>query len=146
VDLVGVFDRNDPGPGSPRLIEASLSNWSPQGPCDLITCVHGLHYVGDKLGMIAHAVAWLAADGLFMANLDPANIKLPDGTAAGRRLLSALRRNGLSYDGRRRRLACRGRRPIDLPYRYLGADDRAGPNVTGQPAVDSYYEPVMPGR
>ncbi|MFD0205449.1 MULTISPECIES: hypothetical protein [Saccharothrix] len=23
--------------------------------------------------------------------------------------------------------------------RYLGADDRAGPNYTGQPAVHSYY-------
>ena len=31
---------------------------------------------------------------------------------------------------------------MDLPYRYLGADDRAGPNYTGQPAVDSYYEMV----
>ena len=36
---------------------------------------------------------------------------------------------------------CRGRMTIDLPYRYLGTDDRAGPNYTGQPAVDLYYEP-----
>ncbi|MDN3355634.1 hypothetical protein [Actinomadura sp. DC4] len=30
---------------------------------------------------------------------------------------------------------------VRFPYRYLGADDRAGPNYTGQPAVASYYEP-----
>ena len=30
-----------------------------------------------------------------------------------------------------------------MPYRYLGADDRAGPNYTGQPAVDSYSERVL---
>jgi len=31
---------------------------------------------------------------------------------------------------------------ITLPYGYLGADDQAGPNYTGQAAVDSYYEMV----
>ena len=31
---------------------------------------------------------------------------------------------------------------MNLPYRYLGADDQAGPNYTGQPAVDSYYEVI----
>lgn len=28
---------------------------------------------------------------------------------------------------------------MSLPYTYLGADDRAGPNYTNQPAVHSYY-------
>jgi hypothetical protein len=27
-------------------------------------------------------------------------------------------------------------------YHYVGADNQAGPNYTGQPAVDSYYEVV----
>jgi hypothetical protein len=31
---------------------------------------------------------------------------------------------------------------VVFPFRYLGADDTAGPNYTGQPAVDSYYEKV----
>jgi hypothetical protein len=30
-------------------------------------------------------------------------------------------------------------RDLDLPYDYLGADDRAGANYTGQPTVHSYY-------
>ena len=55
-------------------------------------------------------------------------------------MVAEFRRAGLEFDGRRRRVACRGRREPELPFRYLGADDRAGPNYTGQPAVDSHYE------
>jgi len=55
-----------------------------------------------------------------------------------------LRRAGLDYDRRRRMVVCQGRKVIELPYRYMGADDQAGPNSTGQPAVDSYYEVVPP--
>jgi ubiquinone/menaquinone biosynthesis C-methylase UbiE len=37
---------------------------------DLITCIHGLHYVGDKLEAISKASTLLTTDGLFIANLD----------------------------------------------------------------------------
>jgi hypothetical protein len=117
-----------------------LTSWRPDRPFDLITCVHGLHYVGDKLGAIARAASWLAEDGLFAANLDLANLRPSDGRG-GRRFASVLRDRGLEYDRRRRRISCRGRKAMSLPFRYLGADDTAGPNYTGQPAVDSYYEP-----
>ena len=70
----------------------------------------------------------LKPDGHLQANLDLANIKLEKGSAA-RRIPKALREAGLQYD-RRKRL---------LIFSYLGADDQAGPNYTGQPAVDSYY-------
>jgi hypothetical protein len=139
VDLVGMFHQLDPGLNCLRLVEASLHSWHPARAYDLITCVHGLHYVGDKLGLIARATSWLTQDGQFVANLDLANLKLPDGRPAGRRVAADLRRSGLEYDRRRRLLICRGRRTIGLRYRYLGADDRAGPNYTGQAAVDSYY-------
>lgn len=148
VDLVGMFRRLDPGLTCVRLVEASLTTWRPDRSYDLITCVHGLHYVGDKLGLIARAVSWLAEDGRFVANLDVASLKLADGRAAGRKVSPDLRRAGLVYNRRKRLVVCRGRRVVDPPYRYLGADDRAGPNYTGQPAVDSYYEPsdLDPGR
>jgi SAM-dependent methyltransferase len=142
VDLVGAFHRADPGPDGPVLVAASLNDWGPGRSCDLITCVHGLHYIGDKLGLVARVAAWLADEGLFAANFDHASIKLADGRPAGRRLFSELRRDVLSYDGRRRRLICQGKRSIRLAYRYMGADDQAGPNYTGQPAVDSYYERI----
>ena len=141
VDLVGMFHRPDPDLTCLRLVEASLRTWRPDRPFDLITCVHGLHYVGDKLGLIARAASWLVDDGLFVANLDLDNLKLADGRCGGSRVVSDLRRAGLEYDRRKRLVVCRGRKVVDLPYRYLGADDRAGPNYTGQPAVDSYYQP-----
>jgi hypothetical protein len=46
----------------------------------------------------------------------------------------------LLYDSRRRLVSCCGRKQVSLPYRSIGADDTAGPNYTGQPAVNSYYE------
>ncbi|AMV40223.1 class I SAM-dependent methyltransferase [Planctomyces sp. SH-PL62] len=139
VDLAGLFRRVDPDQDRLRLVEASLGDWRPDRGFDLISCVHGLHYVGDKLALIARAASWLTEDGLFVASLDLHNLKIADASPLGRRIAAALRRAGLEYDRRRRLVSCRGRKAVDLPYRYLGADDRAGPNYTGQPAVDSYY-------
>ena len=138
VDLVGYFA---PGPRQENLtlVEASVTSWAPGRLFDLITCVHGLHYIGDKLGALTRAASWLTHDGLLVANLDLAGIQLPDADAGRHRLAKALRANGLDYDARRHRITCRGRRDIVLPLDYLGADDQAGPNYTGQPAVDSHY-------
>jgi SAM-dependent methyltransferase len=143
VDLVGTFVRPDPSLTCLRLVEASLATWRPARSFELITCVHGLHYIGDKLGLVARAAAWLVEDGLFVANLDLDNLKLADGKPAGRRVAADLRRSALEYNRRRRLIVCRGRKIVDLPYRYLGADDRAGPNDTGQPAVDAYYDRII---
>lgn len=143
VDLVGMFHRLDPDLKHLRLVEASLRTWRPDHHFDLITCVHGLHYVGDKLGLIARAASWLVEDGLFVANLDVENLKLADGRAGRRKVVADLRRAGMEYDRRRRLVVCRGRKALSLPYRYLGGDDEAGPNYTGQPAVDSYYQPEV---
>lgn len=72
---------------------------------------------------------------------DPVDrVRRRDGRPAGRALASALRRAGFRYDGRRRRVTRTGPADVSLPYAYLGADDRAGPNYTNQPAVHSYYE------
>jgi SAM-dependent methyltransferase len=70
VDLVDAFD---PAPaGSPvEFVTGSVATWLPVGRFDLVTCVHGLHYVGDKLGVIARAVAALTDDGLFAADFEP---------------------------------------------------------------------------
>jgi hypothetical protein len=50
------------------------------------------------------------------------------------------KRLDLEYDRRRHIVGCRGQRRIEFPFRYVGADDQAGPNFSRQPAVDSYYE------
>lgn len=140
VDLVPMFYPVDPGWALLELRQASLSSWQPDRPFDLITCVHGLHYLGDKLGLLQRAASWLKEDGLFLGNLDVSNIRLaglPDAAPLVRR---ALRRNGFEYDTRRRLIVCRGNKQITWRYRYLGADDAAGPNYTKQPVVNSHYK------
>ncbi|MGP4021910.1 class I SAM-dependent methyltransferase [Actinomadura sp. 3N407] len=141
LDLVDHFVAGSVPPGL-RLVTGSVTEWVPDGRFDLITCVHGLHYVGDKLGALTRATDWLAEDGLFAANFDVHSVRRADGTPAGRRLTAELRRQGFVHDAARRRISRRGGGEIRLPYRYLGADDQAGPNYTGQPAVDSFYEPL----
>ncbi len=135
LDLVDHFVTG-PFPPSLRLVTASVVEWIPDGRFDMVTCVHGLHYVGDKIGVLARVVSWLADDGLF----DARSVRNTDGTLAGRRLTAELRRQGFAYDSARRRISRRGCGQIRFPYRYLGADDQVGPNYTGQPAVDSFYE------
>ncbi|WP_245908791.1 class I SAM-dependent methyltransferase [Pseudosporangium ferrugineum] len=138
VDLIDAFDPI-PSPPAVTLLATSATAWTANTSFDLITCVHGLHYVGDKLAVLARAAQWLTPTGRFVADLDLASIRLADGRPAGRRLTARLRAAGLNYGNRRRRIACIGPRELRLPYTYLGADDHAGPNYTGQPAVDSYY-------
>lgn len=141
VDLVEYFESTAVPDPPLRLVCAHATTWTPTRKFDLITCVHGLHYVGDKLTVLTRAADWLTDGGLLIADLDLASIRLPDGRPAGRRLGTALRWAGFSYDSRRHRITRTGRRRVSLPYAYLGADDQAGPNYTNQPAVNSYYQP-----
>lgn len=139
LDLVDHFV---PGPFPPvlRLITASVAERVPNGRFDLVTCVHGLHYVGDKLGVLSRVASWLTSDGLVIANFDARSVHRADGMPAGRRLTAELRGQGFAPDSARRRISRHGCGQVRFPYRYLGADDQAGPNYTGQPAVDSFYE------
>jgi SAM-dependent methyltransferase len=140
VDLVDFFEPHDLSASELDLVSASVASWAAPRRFDLITCVHGLHYVGDKLGVLAQAARWLSDDGLFVADLDLDSVRRADGAPAGRRLIGALSGAGFDWDGRRHRLTRAGSATVALPYRYLGADDRFGPGYTGQPAVASYYE------
>jgi SAM-dependent methyltransferase len=136
VDLVDAFDPVPEG-REVELICAPLLSWTPGRTFDLITCVHGLHYVGDKLAALGRAASWLSPGGRLIADLDLSAIDTGEPTT--RRLASRLRAAGFTYDARRRRISRTGPAVLDLPYVYLGADDRAGPNYTGQPAVRSHY-------
>lgn len=138
VDLVDYFAMATRAAGL-EFIAASVARWEPHRRFDLVTCVHGLHYVGDKLGLLARAASWLTSDGLLVADFDANSIRSADGRAATREVAAALKSSGVDYDPRRRRVTCRGRRTLHVPATYLGADDVAGPGYTGQPAVDSYY-------
>lgn len=122
-----------------QLQVGSVTDWVWSQEYDLITCVHGLHYVGDKLGILQAVAAHLSPSGYFAAHLDLQNLKTPTGASLASALGKQFRRQGLCYHRRWRLLSWSGRRVVEFPYRYLGADDTAGPNFTGQPAVDSYY-------
>ena len=139
VDLVDMFDEVPAQLSSVTLESASVSHWQPAVRYDLITCVHGLHYVGDKLAVVERAAGWLKAEGLFAASLDLANLQFTNGRSMARDLMKRLRTHGFAYDRRRHVLSCEGTRNSTLGYHYIGADDTAGPNYSGQDAVDSYY-------
>ena len=138
VDLAGRFDRN-PFPDLLTLREASIEAWTPTGPYDLVTCVHGLHYVGDKLGALAKGASGLKPDSVLIATLDLANFRDGAGRPLGRLVARRLRDAGHTYDSRRRRVRRVGPTHPDFGLTYLGADDALGPNFTGQPAVASHY-------
>ncbi|MEW6278182.1 MAG: class I SAM-dependent methyltransferase [Candidatus Eremiobacterota bacterium] len=136
VDLVDTFVPVEFSNVSLRAVP--LRHLQPRRRYDLITCVHGLHYLGDKLGAIAAACGWLKSGGLLLAHLDLANLRWEDGRCAGRTAVGWLRGQGLEYRNHRI-LRCQGPRALVVPFPYVGADDRAGPNYTGQPAVHSVY-------
>ena len=139
VDLVPMFDSIRPGLDDVRLVAASVERWETAERFDLVTCVHGLHYIGDKLGLVQRASGWLRDGGLLMVHLDYRNLRINGRTSSGAQIGKDLRRAGFRYVSGRRLLICSAQSPQHLlPYRYLGADDHAGP--IGQAAVDSYYE------
>lgn len=138
VDLVDAFDALPGSVPGLKLVCAPATAWEPRRSFDLITCVHGLHYIGDKLALLTRAAGWLTPAGRLVADLDLSAIRV-GGPAATRRLRARLRATGFAYNPRRHQITCTGQRDVRLPYAYLGADDRAGPGYTGQPAVNSHY-------
>lgn len=141
VDLVDMFDDIPPRITFLQLESASLHQWKTTRKYDLITCVHGLHYVGDKLSLIERAAKWLTLEGTFLANLDLANLRLADGQPLARRIGKRFRECCVDYNSRSHLLSYVGAKSLSFGYRFIGADDKAGPNYSGQEAVDSYYEP-----
>lgn len=117
----------------------SLEDWQPAHEYDLITCIHGLHYIGDKLELIRRCAYSLKKDGLFIANIDFDNVRLEEGKSLKSGLIQLFEQYGFTYSKRRRILSCQGNRKIDFNLNYIGADDQAGPNYTKQPVVNSYY-------
>lgn len=142
VDLAAMFLAYQDELPHLHLEEAAILTWEPQQEFDLITCVHGLHYLGDKLLLLQKAAAWLKHDGLFISHLDPANLRWADGSGAGTVLLRKLQKIGFQYKAKKHLLSVSGQKQFTLRYKYLGADDQAGPNYTGQAAVNSYYKPA----
>ncbi|MCF6406749.1 class I SAM-dependent methyltransferase [Chitinophaga filiformis] len=138
IDLVDQFQSIPPTVSCLQFETRSLVDWEDQDQYDLITCVHGLHYVGDKLKVIVKGLKAINSQGILIANLDLNNIKI-EGDQKGNYLKKLFKENEIDYSARTRLIRCEGPRYIDFNLDYKGADDKAGPNYTGQAAVDSYY-------
>jgi hypothetical protein len=142
VDLVGAFAHAPVLPPGLELVSESVARWAPRPGqlFDVVTCVHGLHYVGDKLGLLTRAAAWTAPGGVFAATFDPAGVRhAGDRGSAARRVVRVLRDAGAAYDARRHLVSWRGPITLDFGARYTGADAAAGPGYTGMDAVNSCY-------
>lgn len=59
-----------------QLEALSLVDWKADDQYDLVTCVHGLHYIGDKLKVIKEALKAIDLEGIMTANLDLKSIKV----------------------------------------------------------------------
>lgn len=139
IDLAGIFQPFPCELKHLRLLETSVEDFETVQEFDLITSVHGFHYIGDKLSIVQKYARTLKADGLFLANLDLRNLKFIGKQNSSRTFSRFLRGHGFTVDNRKHLLVLNGRRNFELPFEYLGACDNAGPNYTKQPAVDSYY-------
>lgn len=143
VDLVPMFDTIRPGLDCVHLVAASAEKSETSERFDLVTCVHGLHYVGDKLGLMQKARGRLKDGGMLAAHLDFRNLRVTGEKSYAAQIGKDLRRAGFQYvKGSRLLTYSRSTSACPLPYRYLGADDKAGANYTGQAAVNSYYERI----
>ncbi|WP_238430061.1 class I SAM-dependent methyltransferase [Chitinophaga agri] len=137
MDLIDGFDPVPAGISCVSFDIQSAVTWEPTEKYDLITCSHGLHYVGDKLKVLSRIFASLSENGVFYGHLDLGNIMI---MAVGDDYLKrAFKKNDIQYNGRTKLLYCKGPRTVTFGLNYVGADDKSGPNYTGQEAVTSYY-------
>lgn len=139
VDLVNSFQPIPPSITCINFEVKSIVDWSEETQYDLITCIHGLHYIGDKLKVLKTVLERLSADGLFVANLDLSNISIANSDTENY-LKDIFNKYTIQYNQRTRLLVCKGPRQLDFNVMYKGASDEAGPNYTGQDAVCSMYE------
>ena len=138
-DLAGLFVTPDFALPSLQLIAKPIGQWQPTHAYDLITCVHGLHYIGDKLGLVTKCLANLTKDGTFVGNLDLKSLKKPDGGSWDRHVAKMFKEASVHYHSRSRLVTAQGKKELSPGLVYEGADDQAGKNYTGQEAVHSYY-------
>jgi SAM-dependent methyltransferase len=148
VDLVRQFYPHPPDLKCLQLITESVHRFHPSRKFDLITCVHGLHYLGDKLEIIKRAASWLSEDGLFIAHLDLANLCLVEGEAKREKVkpmpIKLLKATGLKYTKINKLIQLENHKELAFSLTYLGADDTVGANYTGQAAVNSFYKLLAP--
>lgn len=141
IQAIDLVDFRDPDFENSAIgfFEGSVSDFETKIRFDLITCVHGFHYFGDKLGILSKLVGLLDEKGVFLANFDQTSIRSSTNRSLSDECVNYLTRSKVHFDTGTRVVKCIGPRCIRFPYSYLGSDDSVGPNYTGQNAVNSFY-------
>ena len=75
--------------------------------------VHGLHYIGDKIGTIIKLAKNLKPNGLLIANLDLANIIVHEVSNSSKEIKRYFKKNNLLYNSRTRILKIEGPKEIE---------------------------------
>lgn len=139
VDLVNMFTPND----APHvtLLASDVTAFTLEHPADLITCVHGLHYLGDKLGFLQHAYSLLAPGGLLLGHLDASNVRAEDSKVSVWRQAARYAANRGVKLGLKSHLLRIQRTDaiLDFGVAYQGATVSEKPNYTGITVIDSWY-------
>lgn len=138
IDLLDSFYATDEKSNFIQFESKSVVNYIPDKKYDLITCSHGIHYLGDKLNVLETAMNALSSHGMFIANLDLSNIII-QGNNPNLFLKTFFKENQIDYNNKSKNLKRIGTTNIKFGLLYLGADDTFGPNYTGQDSVTSHY-------
>jgi len=72
--------------------------------------------------------------------VDPRNLRARNNPKFHELALRRLAAAGVEFRKFKHLLYAEGRKCVNDDFRFVGADDAAGPNYTGQDAVDSYYD------
>jgi SAM-dependent methyltransferase len=139
VDLIGgVIDFR-----SPNIVIGDVATYDPGRPVDLITCVHGLHYIGDKVGLLEHFYSILAPGGMIACNIDFANVLVGGTPVKSWNALArstGMKRMNATFRKHVLILHKSGVLPIRFGLKYCGAEISAEPNYTGITVINSWYE------
>jgi len=139
VDLVEMF-ATERAPGV-TLIAADVAAFRLEQPADLITCVHGLHYLGDKLGFLQNTYAMLAPGGLFLGHLDTSNVRaFGSGLSLWRQAARHVGKTSVAPEFKSHVLRiARTEASLNFGLTFQGATVSEQPNYTGITVIDSWY-------
>lgn len=142
VDLVSMFTPDEVP--NVTLRTADVAAFALEQPADLITCVHGLHYLSDKLGFLQNAYTMLAPGGLLLGHLDANNVLSEDtGLPIWRQAARHAAKHGVVPELKNHVLRVkRGEAPLDFGVTFQGGSVSEEPNYTGITVLNSWYAVV----
>lgn len=138
IDLIETFNKKYSEFDFVQFEVNSLLNIDTTEKFDLITCFHGLSYIGDKLKVIELINEKLKDKGYFIGNLDIDNLQFKD-YSINETIKILFKNKSINYNIRSKVIQFNKIKDLKFDINYLGADDKYGPNYSGQDSVKSYY-------